>query len=147
MDTKTKLYNDLLYASKALIVENEKTHKLKNTRVKAGHGRREALKQKNPKVPVPKVPLDFFAIGDSFFEYPLLNNGPWLEETGIVADVQLGSMGNPPSHIEQSTAQPGNHGCAVLGKSRKLHIAITGSQPVAESKHWIARWDSRVDGR
>ena len=45
------------------------------------------------------LPLDFLAIGDSWFEYPLYNNGPLFEETGIVAQVQLGSIGNPPPQI------------------------------------------------
>jgi hypothetical protein len=43
--------------------------------------------------------LDFLAIGDSWFEYPLSGNGPSFENTAIVAQAQLGSMGNPPPQI------------------------------------------------
>jgi hypothetical protein len=94
MNTRANLYNDLLEASKAQIAENILAHKARTTRIKAGLGRRQAHK-----MVMPQVPLDFLAIGDSWFEYPLYDNGPFLEETGIVAQVQLGSMGNPPPQI------------------------------------------------
>ena len=94
MDKRSRLYNELLEASKSQIADNIVNHKLRTTRIKRGVARRQALKQN-----LPKVPLDFLAIGDSWFEYPLYNNGPFLEETAIVAQAQLGSMGNPPPQI------------------------------------------------
>jgi hypothetical protein len=94
MKTKSALYAELLEASKAHIAANISAHKLRTSRIKKGHQGRRSLNQA-----LADLPLDVFAIGDSWFEYPLYNNGPWLEETGIVAQVQLGSMGNPPPVI------------------------------------------------
>jgi hypothetical protein len=94
MNTRAKLYSDLLQASKAQIAANILSHKARTTRIKAGLHRRRALKAVEP-----QIPLDFLAIGDSWFEYPLYDNGPLFEETGIVAPEQLGSMGNPPPKI------------------------------------------------
>jgi hypothetical protein len=60
---------------------------------------RTALKAAHPATPLPKVPLDFLAIGDSWFEYPLDGNGPSFDNTAIVAQSQLQSMGSPPPKI------------------------------------------------
>jgi len=94
MDDRTALYTELLERSKAEIANNIKTHKLRTTRIRKALVRREGLK-----VAPPKVPLDFLAIGDSWFEYPLDGNGPSLENTAIVAQTHLGAIGNPPPHI------------------------------------------------
>jgi hypothetical protein len=95
MMSRSKLYAELLEASKAQLTANVHTHKLRTTRILKGRARRKALKG----LEVSKLPLDFLAIGDSWFEYPLYDNGPFFEETAIVAPVQLGSMGNPSPHI------------------------------------------------
>jgi hypothetical protein len=94
MDDATKLYNDLLEASKAQIETNIKSHKLRTSRIQRGVTQRQALQ-----LSLPKVPLDLLAIGDSWFEYPLYDNGPLIEQTAIVAQTQLGSIGNPPPKI------------------------------------------------
>lgn len=75
-----------------------------------GRARRSRL---SPQAAAPSTPLDLVAIGNSWFEYPLYDNGPWPEETGIVAPVQLQSMGNPPPQI-LNLAQHGDATTAML---------------------------------
>lgn len=119
MKTRSQLYNDLLEASKAHIAANEATHKLRTGRIKSGVARRTMLQRQTA-----QVPLDFLAIGDSWFEYPIYNNGPLLEETGIVAQAQLGSMGNPPPHI-LNKALHGQATTAVLSyENQKTLISL-----------------------
>ena len=90
MKTRSQLYSELLDASKAQRSANVQTHKQRTARIKRSHARRQALKQK-----LSTLPLDILTIGDSLFEYPLYNAGPILDDTGIVSQVQLGSMGSP----------------------------------------------------
>jgi len=91
MDSKATVYNKLIETSKAQIDENVRSHKLRAARIQSGIERRLSLQ-----LSTPKVPLDFYAIGDSWFEYPLWGNGPFLYASGIVEKSQLGSMGSPP---------------------------------------------------
>jgi hypothetical protein len=127
MNTKAKLYSDLLQASKAQIAANILSHKARTTRIKAGVQRRRALKAVEP-----QVPLDFLAIGDSWFEYPLYDNGPLPEETGIVAPQQLGSMGNPPPHI-LNQAIHGQATTAVLSWENQQNLISL----LQDSAHWL----------
>jgi len=99
VDKRTQLYVELLEASKAQIAANRDIHKLQSKRITNAAGRRKTLKAARPQTPLPKVPLDFLAIGDSWFEYPLDGNGPSFDNTAIVAKTQLGSMGSPPPQI------------------------------------------------
>lgn len=99
MDKRTRLYTELLETSKNEIKSNIINHKLKTSRVRTAVGRRKRLQAASPETGVPTVPLDFLAIDDSWFEYPLDGNGPSFENTAIVAQAQLGSMGNPPPQI------------------------------------------------
>jgi hypothetical protein len=99
MDTRAQLYTQLLEASKAQNAENINKHKIQSTRVKGSIGRRKTLQATAPQTPIPKIPLDFLAIGDSWFEYPLNGNDLSFGNTAIVAQTQLGSMGNPPPQI------------------------------------------------
>jgi hypothetical protein len=99
MDKRTQLNIELLEASKAENAANITAHKQQTTRFRNALGRRLMTRQAAPHTPVPKVPLDFLAIGDSWFEYPLNGNGPSLGNTAIVAPSQLGSMGSPPPQI------------------------------------------------
>ena len=94
MKTKSQIYTDLLDASKSQRTNNIEIHRLRTDRIMKGYSIRHGLNK-----PVPNLPLDFLAIGDSWFEYPLYNNGPLLEQTAIIAQTQLGSVGNPPPHI------------------------------------------------
>lgn len=94
MLTKSKLSADLLEASKAQNAANAQLHKARTSRIHKGRARRRVRKHR-----LAGLPLDFLAIGNSWYEYPLYDNGPIPEQTGIVAQVQLGSMGNPPPSI------------------------------------------------
>ena len=99
MDKRTQLYVELQEASKAQIAANRDIHKQQTTRISRAMRDRTALKAAHPATPLPKVPLDFLAIGDSWFEYPLDGNGPSFDNTAIVAQSQLQSMGSPPPKI------------------------------------------------
>ena len=99
MDKRSQLYTELQDASKAQIAANIILHKQRTTRVRSALDRRKALKAKRAATPLPAVPLDILAIGDSWFEYPLSGNSVSFENTAIVAQAQLGSMGTPPPQI------------------------------------------------
>ena len=96
MKSRAQMYDELLRQSKARRGENILAHKARTARIKNGKSRQARL---NPRAAAAKTPLDFLAIGDSWFEYPLYDNGPIPEETGIVAPVQLQTMGSPPPQI------------------------------------------------
>lgn len=124
MDARSKLYTELLESSKAEIAVNVQEHKLRAARIKQGFERRQALRQADARASVPRLPLDFLAIGDSWFEYPLNGNGPYLGNTAIVARSQLGSMGNPPPHI-LSQALHGQATTAMLSyENQQAMIAV-----------------------
>jgi hypothetical protein len=99
MDKRTRIYAQLLDASKAEREANITTHKLRNSRIKHSLGWRKKLQETNKATPLPKVPLDFLTIGDSWFEYPLYNEIISFQNNAIVAKPQLGSMGSPPPQI------------------------------------------------
>jgi hypothetical protein len=100
MDNRAQLSLELQETSKAAIESNIQTHKIKTARMRDAVALRTTLQVAQPNTPIPKVPLDFLAIGDSWFEYPLLGNGPLpAENQAIVAATQLQSMGNPPPQI------------------------------------------------
>jgi len=100
MDRRPQLYSQLQDASKQNREAKIAAHKLRTARIKHSVRRRETLQQTNKQIPVPKVALDFLAIGDSWFEYPLYNEIPTpFQNNAIVAQSQLGSMGNPPPQI------------------------------------------------
>jgi hypothetical protein len=127
MTKRVQLYNELLEQSKDHVAENIDRHKLRTTRIKSGLGRLQALKAAPS-----KLPLDFLAIGDSWFEYPLYNNGPFFEETGIVAQVQLGSMGNPPPQI-LNQALHGQATTAMLSyKNQELYRSL-----LQDADQWV----------
>jgi len=110
MDKRTRLYEELREASRAEIARRVETHKLETARIHYLHKQLRALKK-----PLPQVPLDFLAIGDSWFNYPLDGNilAPLPTNFAIVADWQLGAMGNPPPRI-LSQAMWGQATTAVL---------------------------------
>jgi hypothetical protein len=96
--------------------ENEQrllNHKLKVDRLRRA---RELAEVKQP------PPLDFLAIGDSWFEYPLDGNYPVPPFSfGIIADQQLGSMGNP-NPIILSQAHHGQASTAELSYENQEQI-------------------------
>jgi hypothetical protein len=127
MDNSSTLYTELLQRSKAQNAKNIITHKLRTARIKNSVGRREALK-----LAPPKLPLDFLAIGDSWFEYPLDGNGPSFGNTAIVAQTQLGSIGNPPPHL-LSQALHGQATTAMLSyENQQAMIAV-----LEDSDQWL----------
>lgn len=69
-------------------------HQNNVSRIRSGM-RRRAAHGLAPRLP----PLDFLAIGDSWFDYPLSDYGTLWPNQGIVAKSQLGSMGSPPPTI------------------------------------------------
>jgi hypothetical protein len=72
-----------------------------------------------------KQPLDFLAIGDSWFLYPLNGSYP-LQNTAIVGASQLGAMGNPPPRI-LNKSWPGQATTAMLSykKQEELRDLLT----------------------
>jgi hypothetical protein len=99
MDKRTRLYAQLLDASKQQRKTNIAEHKLRTGRIKRSRDARRKLRETKKEAKVPQVPLDFLAIGDSWFEYPLYNEILSFQNNAIVAKSQLGSMGNPPPQI------------------------------------------------
>ncbi len=99
MDKRTRLYAQLLDDSKKRRQANIEEHKLRTDRIKRSLRARRKLQEAKKELKVPKAPLDFLTIGDSWFEYPLYNEVLSFQNNAIVAKSQLGSMGNPPPHI------------------------------------------------
>ena len=89
----------MLEASKQRRDANIEEHKLRTSRIKRSQAARKKLQETNKEAKIPKVPFDFLAIGDSWFEYPLYNEILSFQNNAIVAQSQLGSMGTPPPHI------------------------------------------------
>src|SRR6516164_2447909 len=128
MDKRTRLYTQLLDSSKQQREANIADHKLRTSRMKHALRRRRELQATRKETPVPKIPLDFLAIGDSWFEYPLYNEIISFQNNAIVAPSQLGSMGNPPPKIlNPGAARPSNDSHAVLGKSGPNDYSPAGS--------------------
>jgi hypothetical protein len=102
-------------ASEAEIPSRIRKHQLRVSRHKKAIRRREQLgiEPRQPK-------LDFLAIGDSWFEYPLDDHGFWIPGSNfaIVGEgsppTQLQSMGNPPPLIN-SIALHGQAMTAIMG--------------------------------
>jgi len=99
MDKRARLYSQLLDASKERRDANIAEHKHRTSRIKRSLAGRRKLQEINKEAKLPKVPLDFLAIGDSWFEYPLYSEIPSFQNNAIVAKSQLGSMGSPPPQI------------------------------------------------
>ena len=141
MDKRTRLYVELLEASKAQIAANRDVHKLQTKRIASAVGKRRNLKAARPQTPVPKVPLDFLAIGNSWFEYPLDGNGPSFDNTAIVAQAQLGSMGSPPPHI-LNQALHGQATTAMLSyQSQETLISL-----LQDKEQWLNQDTGLPDG-
>ena len=86
-------------------------HRLRVDRTKRNAQRRKARDLK------PRLSqLDFLAIGNSWFEYPLDDNGLYWPgfNAAIVAQGQLQSMGNPPPLVN-SIALHGQSMQAIMG--------------------------------
>jgi hypothetical protein len=122
MDKKTQLYADLQDASRAQISDNINTHKLQTARFRSGTGRRQALRAALPQTPMPKTPLDFLAIGDSWFEYPL--NGNVLSLSNTATPSNNFSIVDTRGTLKHDTSEP-------LGWANELHPYATGFNALA----------------
>ena len=119
MDKRTQLYWRLKDAAEAEIAENIQNHKMRTERIRSGLAHRKA-----PGAKVQKLPLDFLAIGDSWFEYPLNGNDvafPPIQNYAIAAKSQLGSIGNPPPRI-LNLAVHGQATTAVLSYKKQQEL-------------------------
>lgn len=79
--------------------------------------------------PGPATPLALLALGDSWFDYPLLDNGPILEATDIIA--RLATMGTPSPLI---------HNLSHYGDATTEELALPKQQRVIDSLLTPANW-------
>jgi hypothetical protein len=128
MKARAQLKYDLQQWSQQQRDANIVVHQARNARILNGRVRRS---RRNPRAAAQEAPLDLLAIGDSWFEYPVYDNGPWPEETGIVAPVQLQSMGSPPPQI-LNLAQHGQATTAMLSWENQQTL-----QSVLEDGSWL----------
>jgi hypothetical protein len=134
MDTRTQFANQLLEASKAAQVANAQAHEAAVARLRQGAQQRRSLA-----APPPKLPLDFLAIGDSWFEYPLTGNGLPIVNTAIAADSQLGAMGNPPPRI-LNQALHGQATTAMLSYENQEQIRTVLTDPT----QWVSGYPDAI---
>jgi hypothetical protein len=110
MDNSAQLKLQLREASEAEIASRIKDHQVSVDRIKAG------IKRRGSQGLAPRMPqLDLLAIGDSWFEYPLNDDGLWVPfwNAAVVGATQLQSMGNPPPLIN-SIAMHGQPMTAIM---------------------------------
>jgi hypothetical protein len=137
-----QLYSQLQDASKQKRDANIAAHKLRTGRVRHSVNRRKTLQQTNKQTPVPTVALDFLAIGDSWFEYPLYNEIPTpFQNNAIVAQSQLGSLGNPPPQI-LNQALHGQATTAILSyENQEKMISV-----LQDADQWLNHQTGLPDG-
>src|SRR6516225_8984196 len=95
---RLQLEKQLRDARSAEIERREIANKLEVQRNRSGATRRTV-----PGAAPPAMPLHFLAVGDSWFDYPLDDNGNLVSNQAIIGNdkehTQLQSMGNPPPNI------------------------------------------------
>jgi len=110
MSRNSELQQQLRETSEAEIAAGLREHQLAVDRIKAGMERR---RRRGLAATAPQ--LDFLAIGDSWFYYPLDDYGwPSAFNSAIVGPRQLRSMGTPPPLIN-SIAMYGQAMTAIMG--------------------------------
>ncbi len=125
MDDRANLAEQQREAIQAEIEKRTVAHKRRVERLRLGRRMRaEAHKA------VGAGQLDFLAIGDSWFDYPLSGNDPSFSNTAIAA--QLTQMGNPPPLV-LNYAYFGQATTAVLTYENQEQII--GS--VSDSSQWL----------
>jgi hypothetical protein len=125
VDDRAKIYVQLQNAIEAEITERTKEHRRRVVAIKRGIEHKRALN-----LALPKVPLDFLAIGDSWFDYPLNGNDISFYNTAIVE--QLRHLGNPPPKI-LNYALHGQATTAMLSyKNQQRMIDV-----LSDSTQWI----------
>jgi len=142
MNRPAQLYSQLQDASKQKRNANIAAHKLRTGRIRHSVNRRKTLQQTNKQTPVPTVALDFLAIGDSWFEYPLYNEIPTpFQNNAIVAQSQLGSLGNPPPQI-LNQALHGQATTAILSyENQEKMISV-----LQDADQWLNQQTGLPDG-
>ena len=115
---RLKLEKQLRDARSAEIERRQIVHKLEVQRNRRGAARR-TVRGAAPRA----MPLDFLAVGDSWFEYPLDDDGHIANNQAIIGEMgtQLQSMGNPPPNI-LSHALHGQSTTAMLTWERQHEI-------------------------
>ena len=111
----------LRQARKADIEKRILDHKNEVAQVKGGFESRAARGESQG-----NVPLDFLAIGDSWFEYPVNDDG--LPSLNQAIPPQLGKMGNPPPKI-LNLARHGQASTAVLSWENQQKILDVLTDP------------------
>ena len=119
-----------LIAKQKAVIQLERTkrtqvHKQRTAAIRRGVDHRRALAQQ-----LPAQPLDFLAIGDSWFDYPLNGDSVSFSNTDIIA--QLQNIGNPPPTI-LNYAVRGQATTAVLSYENQQQMIDVLSDPT----HWI----------
>jgi hypothetical protein len=128
MNRRRQLYSQLREAAKAEIAARIEDHRRNTARVRRGFKRRKSLGGK-----LLMLPLDFLAIGDSWFEYPLNGNDlpfpPFpIQNFAIAADSQLGSVGSPPPRI-LNLSEHGQATTAMLSYEKQEQMIGVLSDP------------------
>ncbi len=128
-DEILRLKAQLRQATEAELAERVRQHQLRVDRIRAGVRNRETLQ-----LAVPETPLDFLAMGDSWFEYPLSDDGLPLPfwNAAIVGRKQLQSMGNPPPLV-LSHALHGQAMTAILSWRNQERFI----QAITDKTRWV----------
>ncbi|MGA7195617.1 MAG: SGNH/GDSL hydrolase family protein [Roseiarcus sp.] len=130
MDNRIDLTLQQRQAVEAELAKRTLAHKRRVGRIRRGAQLRaqRRAKAKKPKVSAPQqaTQLDFLAIGDSWFDYPLDGNDPSLTNTAIAA--QLAHIGNPPPLV-LNYALYGQATTAVLTYENQSRIIDVASDP------------------
>jgi hypothetical protein len=120
MDDRALLAIQQREAVEAELAKRTLAHRRRVDRLKHGAG----LRAQAQKAAAQR--LDFLAIGDSWFEYPLDGNNPSLVSTAVVA--QLTQLGNPPPLV-LNYALHGQATTAVLTYENQQRIIDVSSDP------------------
>jgi hypothetical protein len=129
MDNRAQINIQQRDAVEAEIAKRTKAHKRRVNQVKSvGKHQPRALNQTANQATA--SPLDFLAIGDSWFDYPLNGNDVSFSTTDIIA--QLPSLGNP---------QPTILNYALLGQATTAVLSYENQQRMidvlSDSSQWI----------
>lgn len=125
MDDRVDLAVQQREAIEAELAKRAVAHRRRVDRLKRGAALRRPAK-KTKKAAAAQHGLDFLALGDSWFEYPLDGNNPSFSNTAIIA--QLGLVGNPPPVI-LNYALHGQPTTAVLSYRNQQRIVDVASNP------------------
>jgi hypothetical protein len=138
MNNRAELRQQLRETSEAQISAGLSDHQRRVHRIKTGMKRRRS-RSLAPK----QQPLDFLAIGDSWFEYPLSDSGLPIPfwNAAIVGETQLQSMGNPPPLIN-SIALHGQAMTSIMG----LQNQETMQTLLEDKDEWLNENSGLPDG-